>query len=414
MRTSSDGPATEIKRNKLLLANLTFGHGVAHFYQQSFPVLLPNIVNDLGIGGLGVGALGTVRHFTALSVEMPGGFIVDMVKHRWGLILAGCIGLISAAWLVAGITTNFKAFLIAMVLIALPGTIWHLPAMAALSQRMPQRRGLAISIHGMGGNLGNILGPLVAGILLGVFFLTWRQVAFLYALPPVVVASIFWVSLQSVGRHGPVASRGLKVRLKGAWQLAKNPNVRALVVVSMLRGMGFDAITLFLPIYLTNELKMGAVMVGFHVALLSALGTVAIPALGLASDKFGRKAVLLPGLVLMSMLIFTLVNVGAGLTLTLVIGAMGIFYYSLSQVLRAAVLDLAPQGAEATSYGLVFGSTQLVAAFSPLFAGTLLDWLGIRFVFYYAGVVMAFAALALVIGFLPRRSDERPLSKWAI
>ena len=182
----------------------------------------------------------------------------------------------------------------------------------------------------------------------------------------------------------------------------------------MLRGMGFDAITLFLPIYLANELEMGAVMVGFHVALLSALGTVAIPALGLASDKFGRRAVLLPGLVLMSMLIFTLVNVGAGLTLTMVIGAMGIFYYSLSQVLRAAVLDLAPQGAEATSYGLVFGSTQLVAAFSPLFAGTLLDWLGIRFVFYYAGVVVALAALALVIGSLPRRSDQRPLSKWAI
>jgi MFS family permease len=384
-----------------LLANLSLGHGIAHFYQQSFLVLLPKIAADLGLSGVGVGALGTVRHLTSFSVEVPGGFIVDMVKRQWGLIFVGCMGLIAVAWAVAGVAPNLPILIIAVVLISLPGTVWHLPAMAVLSQRFPERRGLAVSVHGLGGNVGNIVGPLVAGMFLGVLLLSWRQVAFVYTVPPLLMAALFWVSLRDAGGHGVAERKRLRVRLRQAQGLVKNPATRGLVLVALLRGMGFDAIALFTPIYLANELKMGDASVGFHVALLTALGIGALPVMGTLSDKFGRKATLLPGLVAMALLSVALVHVGTGLKLTLVIAAMGIFSYSLNQVLRAAVLDLAPRGTEATSYGLIFGSTQVIAAFSPLLAGALKDRLGIEFVFYYAAIVVALSALVLVTTSLP-------------
>ena len=384
------------KENRVfVLAILTLSHGVTHFYQQSFLVLLPKIAVDLGLSGVRVGALGTVRHLTSFSIEVPGGFIIDMLKHRWGMIFAGCMGLIAVAWAVTGATPNFTVLVIAVALIALPGTVWHLPAMASLSQRFPERRGLAVSVHGLGGNLGNILGPLAAGMLLGLLLLTWRQVAFLYAVPPLIMVFFLWVSLQNVGGQSAGGEQGLRTRLNSAKGLIKSPAVRGLVLVAMLRGMGFDALTLFTPIYLANELKMGDVLVGFHIALLTALGVIALPMLGSLSDKFGRKVVLLPGLMAMALLSFAIVNVGSGLALTLVIAGMGIFSYSLNQIIRAAVLDLAPLGSEATSYGLVFGSTQVFAAFSPLVAGALKDWLGIEFVFYYAAILVAFSAFLL-------------------
>ncbi len=196
---------------------------------------------------------------------------------------------------------------------------------------------------------------------------------------------------------------GLRTRLNSAKGLIKSPSVRGLVFVAMLLGMGFDALTLFTPIYLANELKMGDALVGVHIALLTALGVIALPLLGSLSDKFGRKAVLLPGLMAMALLSFAMVNVGSGLGLTLVIAGMGIFSYSLNQIIRAAVLDLAPLGSEATSYGLVFGSTQVFAAFSPLVAGALNDWLGIEFVFYYAAIIVAFSALLLLASPLHRQ-----------
>jgi predicted MFS family arabinose efflux permease len=122
--TNEVQPAAKESR-AFLLATLTLGHGIAHFYQQSFLVLLPRIATDLGLGGVGVGALGTVRHATSFSIEAPGGFIVDMLKRRWGLILAGCMGLIAVAWAVAGVAPNFPILIIAVILIALPGTVWH-------------------------------------------------------------------------------------------------------------------------------------------------------------------------------------------------------------------------------------------------------------------------------------------------
>ena len=194
-----------------MLAILTLGHAFAHFYQRSFLVLLPKIAVDLGLSGVRVGALGTVRHLTSFSIEVPGGFIIDMLKHRWRMIFAGCMGLIAVAWTVTGATPNFTVLVIAVALIALPGTVWHLPAMASLSQRFPERRGLAVSVHGLGGNLGNILGPLAAGMLLGLLLLTWRQVAFLYAVPPLIMVFFLWVSLQNVGGQSAGGEQGLRL-----------------------------------------------------------------------------------------------------------------------------------------------------------------------------------------------------------
>jgi hypothetical protein len=108
---------------------------------------------------------------------------------------------------------------------------------------------------------------------------------------------------------------------------------------------------------------------------------------------------------------FWLVNVGGGLGITMVIAGMGLFSYSLNQVLRAAVMDLAPQGSEATSYGLVFGLTQPVVAFSPLIAGAMKDWLDINFVFYYAAILVALSAVVLATSPLPRPATPAPAAE---
>jgi MFS family permease len=391
-----------------LLANLTLGHAVAHFYQRGFLVLLPKIQDDLALSGVGVGSLDMVRHLTSFSIEVPGGFVVDMLRRRWRLVFVGCMVMMAAAWAVTGAVPSLPFLLGAMVLISLPGTIWHLPAMAALSRRFPERRGMAISVHGLGGNLGNVVGPLVAGALLEFFLLTWRRISFTYALPPLVMALLFWVSLRSLGGDSAEEGKKLGARVRDALGLLKSGAVLRLVAVSMLRAVGFNAISWWTPIYLSDELGLGDATIGFYVALLTALGMVALPMMGTFSDRFGRKAVLAPGLIAMSVLSFLLVNVGAGLSLTLVIAAMGLFSYSLNQVIRAAALDLAPRGAEATSYGLIFGLAQPIIAVSSILAGAMKDWWGIEAVFYYATTVVALSALILIISPMPKTVTPAP------
>ena len=408
MNKPTQGEQARTGHRGFLLANLTLGHAVAHFYQRGFLVLLPKIVIDLELSGVGVGSLDTVRHLTSFAIEVPGGFVVDMLRRRWRLVFVGCMGLIAVAWAVTGAVPSLPFLLGAMVLISLPGTIWHLPAMAALSRRFPERRGMAISVHGLGGNLGNVVGPLAAGALLGFFLLTWRQVAFLYALPPLFLALVFWVSLRSLGGDSAEEGKRLGARLRDALGLLKSGAILRLVSASMLRAVGFNAVSWWTPIYLSDELGLGDATVGFYVALLTALGMVSLPFMGTLSDRFGRKPVLVPGLMAMSVLSFLLVNVGAGFGLTIVIGAMGLFSYSLNQVIRAAVLDLAPRGAEATSYGLVFGLAQPIIAVSSIVAGAMKDWWGIEAVFYYSAVVVALSALVLTSSPMPKPVAPAP------
>ena len=103
------------------------------------------------------------------------------------------------AYALVGASTNFPLLIAAVILVSVPGSLWHLPAAAALSQRFRDRRGFAIAMHGFGSNIGNVLGPLLAGALLTI--LLWRHVLFIYAAPSLILAGLVWWLLKDIGKE---------------------------------------------------------------------------------------------------------------------------------------------------------------------------------------------------------------------
>ena len=332
---------------------------------------------------------------------------MDMLKRHWGLILTGCMVLAAVSYVSIGASPNFEVLLIAVVLISIPGALWHLPATAAISQRFPDRRGFALSMHGFGSNIGNILGPLLAGTLLAV--LLWRHVLFLYAAPALVLAIFVWWSLKDVGKeNGQDNRKDLRAQFRDSREAVKNPIVLGLMVAAMLRGISLDAVGTWTPFYLERELGMGPVEVGFHFALLTGMGIVSAPVLGALSDRFGRKQVLVPGLIIAAVLLsFIVVRAGDGFLLVLVLAGMGLFSFSLHQIILAAALDVVGRGTEATTIGLLFGLNGIIGAGSPFLAALVIDHLGgYGSIYYYAGILAAIPA-ALVI-FIPMRTQRPP------
>ena len=145
---------------RFILGVLSTGHGISHWFDQGFLVLLPTITTALGMSTLQVGSLATIRQVGFGAVNLPGGLVVDMMKGQWGLILTGCLIWAALAYALVGASYTFPVLVIAVIMISLPGALWHLPSTAALSQRFPDWRGFAISIHGFGANVGNIWAPL--------------------------------------------------------------------------------------------------------------------------------------------------------------------------------------------------------------------------------------------------------------
>ena len=83
-----------------ILSGLSAGHGIFHWFSQSFFVMLPAVMATFGLSGTQVGAISTTREIVSGVIALPGGVITDMVRQHWGLVLAGCMGLFGIGWLI--------------------------------------------------------------------------------------------------------------------------------------------------------------------------------------------------------------------------------------------------------------------------------------------------------------------------
>ena len=87
-----------------------------------------------------------------------------------------------------GVSPVYPLLLVGMAVVAISHSIWHLPASASLSHHFPERRGVALSAHGVGGSVGDVAGPVATGALLA--FLSWRELLSVYAIVPVLPGGV--------------------------------------------------------------------------------------------------------------------------------------------------------------------------------------------------------------------------------
>jgi MFS family permease len=387
-----------------LLGILTGGHFVIHWFQQFFPVILPSIKSGLGLTNVEVGALTSAQQMIMGLAQLPVGLLADsMVRHRANMLALSLVAM-GVAYFLLG-SPVFAWALLGSGLIGLGTALWHPTAAASLSNRFPQRRATALSVHGTGATISDTITPLFVGALLASF--SWETVARLQLLPGLLFALVVWRALAGVFTDGDSNALQTSTQFRDVVGVIKNPAFLGVSIATGLLSMGRLVILTFLPIYLQEHLHYSAFALGVFVALMHALGTISQPVLGLLSDRFGRKAVLLPSCLLLGLFFALLAIVPAGIPLALVIVAIGLFFYTLFNIMNAAVMDVAGTNVQASIYGLTTLITQLVVIPTPMITGYLIGELGIKFSFVLAGVFLVIAALALAPLKLYRGSRHR-------
>ncbi|MEC9309240.1 MAG: MFS transporter [Chloroflexota bacterium] len=404
MGTDDSGVAMASSKRGIILGSLAAGHAVCHTFDLGIPLLLTAIARSLGLGTVETAGLLAMRQAGSSITSLAGGPIVDMLKPYWGLILLGCMLSQVFSFTIVGLSPNYIVLLGVFLLVSMPGDLWHLPSAAAISQLFPDKRGFAMSIHGFGSNLGNLLGPVIAGGLLAVSVIGWKDVFFIYAGAALLASAFVWLSLGKLGSGGraePVT--GLLARFKNAIWLLKRPVVSLLILAALLRGIGLTALFDWTPFYLRDTLGLGLMQSGVYFALLTGMGIVSAPIMGIVSDRLGRNAVLIPGLVLSSVFTFLVVLVGDSFWLLPVMVGIGLFSFALHQIIQAAVLDIVGQGNEATAIGMLFGINGTIGVGAPFIASGIIEHLGgYGSIFYYGGMLSAVSALAVLITCLPK------------
>ena len=383
-----------------ILTGLSGGHAVFHWFSQSFFVMLPEVVATFGLSGLQVGAIAAVREVVSGIIALPGGVVTDMVRRHWGIVLAICMGLFGLGWLIMAIAPVYTVLLVGMAVVAAAASMWHLPAAAALSRRFVDRRGSALSIHGVGGNIGDVIGPALTGVLL--LTLSWRGVLSIYAAVPLLLVFLVFWAFRDIGRTGPQDEqpsgfRDQMTNTRLAFQ--EHPRLWGIMAVAGLRGMASVAFLPFLALYLglDDELGLGNAALGLHIALLVGVGVVATPVVGYISDRLGRKLVLIPEMIALCALSALLVPFGDGIGLIVILALMGLFFFSDQPILTAAALDTVGQGVAASALGVFSFSRFALGAASPIIAGELFDSIGIESTFFYISGTYLIATLVLAV-----------------
>jgi len=376
-----------------LLAVITGGHFGIHWFQQLFPVVLPSIKAELRLSDVQVGALSSVRQLINGAMDLPCGILADSLARHRAPLLASALLSMGVGYTLMGITPLFAWLLVASGLVGLGTALWHPAAAASLSNSFPERRGTALSIHGMGATISDTVTPLAAGLLL--VSVSWKSFLAVQIVPALVITLLVWVGLarQFSQAESPAV---FSEHLRGMIALAKNSTFLGITLATSFMQMGRVVVITFLPIYLQEHLAYSPFALGVYIALLHAMGTISQPIMGHLSDRFGRKAVLFPSFIALGLLFALLAVAAPGISLGFVVAAIGLFFYTLLNITVAATMDVAGSKLQATSYGLSSFLMQIVTSPAPILAGWLIGIYGIHSSFLIAAALTISGGLLLL------------------
>ena len=376
-----------------LLGVVTAGHSVIHWYQQLFSVILPSVKTGLSLNDVQVGALTTARQLAFGSLTLPSGMFADSFSYRRSLILASALLSMGLGYLLFGNVHLFIGAIIASGLVGLGIALWHPAAMGSLANRFPERRATALAFHGVGATISDTFTPLAAGAILVIY--PWRTVLEFQIVPALGIAIVIWLALRGVRTGSRSASDGFS-QVREIGRLARNPRFIALAAANGLMQMGRLVILTFLPIYIQEHLGYTPLGLGFYLTLLHGLGIVSQPLLGYLSDWLGRRAVLLPSFFMLGILYGLIVPAEPGFQLGLVITTIGVFFYTLTNITAAGVMDVAGVRIQASSFGLTSLVTQAIVLPTPILAGYLVGVYGIETAFFMSSAFLFLAAAVVM------------------
>jgi len=372
---------------------ITIGHGLTHWYPATFYLLLPIIGNELGLSYSQIGLIMTCQYVAAAIANVPGGVLADTVGRK-GLLMAISLFWIGFPYLLISFTHSYAMLLVCIALVGFGNSLWHPTAIPTLGQRYPARKGLVLSLHGMGGNVGDAVAPLVVGAALA--FFSWREVVVMNVLPGLLVALLLFAflgTLQLSGKKSQGENQSLRDYLGGLRLLFRNRALVLLCTGSSFRTMTQTALLTFLPVFLANSMGYSPLWVGACLFALQAAGFAAAPVAGHLSDRMGRKHILM-GSMFMSAVVLALMALAGGSPLFIgLVAVLGFFLYATRPVIQAWLLETTPKNMGGSSIGVLFGAQAIGGALGPLLGGMVADHYGLLATFYFLAATIVIANL---------------------
>jgi len=383
------------------------GHGASHWITGTFFLLLPKIREEFGFSYAAISLIGTVYYAGSLATNLVSGPVVDISGRRivFQVIALFLVGL---AMVGLGFTGNIALIAVMALLIASANNLWHPAAMSFLSSEYPANRAFVLSIHGVGSNVGEAVGPLAAGFMLSTLAFGWQKTAIASAIPALTMAVVTLLVLLPKDRPigAGAARRGVDARtyMRGMWMLLRERAMLGLTIMAGFRSMAQSGLKFFLPFYIVDVLNLPYVYAGFAMTALLLGGMIAAPIAGMYSDRVGRRAVIMVSLCVSSVIIVLLTAIGDGKTFVFGIALLGFTMLAIRPVIQGWLMDIVPHSLAGSAISVMFSVQSVKSAITPALGGLVAEIYGLTAVFYMLAGILLLANLVVFI--LPRHAAE--------
>ncbi len=405
-------PAGWRRGDREQVAVVSFSHAIQHAYVAVLGIVYPFALADFHVS---YAVLGVILSVAGIVGGLLQG-LAGLVKKYSARVLLGCQNSgMALASILGALSPGMVAFSAARIFGTLVNWPQHPVGSAHLVDRVPHRRGLVLSAHTTGGNVGTLVAPIAASAAIAAF--SWRWALAGAGMVMALGSIVTWTRVRpghdgSPGHDGAV-ERSVPARSQVSVRSAlRRRKAVAVLAAGMIAGAGrgLGVLTTYVPAYLRDGLHERVLTIGILVTVVS-IGAVLGPMVfGQISDRAGRRPVLYTLYVFGAAALAGFVLVGSNVLLLGLAGlCVGVFSYS-EQPIRQALFSDAMGGVPArAAFGAYFAISQSFGALWIALIGLLVTDVGFHVAFFVmASSFVAAGAVIAIFARDPTASQARP------
>jgi len=381
-------PPESFRRDARIIGVVGLAHGVSHFLQLALPPLFPLLRAEFAVSWTLLGFIAGTFYVASGAVQFAAGFFVDRLGAR--PVLLGGMALLVFGTLGASLAPDPWWLFPCAAIMGAGNGVFHPSDFAILNANVTARRlGHAYSTHGVGGNLGYALAPVVS-FGLGVAF-GWRIALVAMGLVGLVMLGVLASQRRVLTSHR--APDAHAHTLKGSVALFVQPAIVLCFLYFVFQTAASIGLQTFLPAALNAGLAVPLVVATSAVTAYLLGGTAGIVIggfLAVRTERHDRVAAtgLLVGASLLPLVAANLVPVPWLVPLFVVVG---LFIGATGPSRDLIVRNATPKGAAGRVYGFVYSGLDLGSMLGPVLFGVMLDHGLARQTFIVIGVLFVVA-----------------------
>lgn len=392
-------------RTRVISANLVIVAGLVAATQMSWGVVIPVmpvLAENLDASVTDLGLLIALFGLGRLFANIPAGRLAERVNQKW-LLLASVVAVVVCMAL-SGFVNDLQQLFVLRVLTGIGGGFAVTVGNTFItSTTAPSSRGRALGTLHAFQLAGGALGPAVGG-----FVSAWNgpTAAFLVSGAAAAVfaaAGVCW--LRSPARHTPMITADAPAVVARQWLLRDRSMVAICVVGFAVFFARFGGQQFLVPVLAYEQAEMTEAQLGLVLGVIAGLNIALIGLAGWFTDRYGRKAVIVPAM-LISSLAFLGYSFATTLSTFIIVSlVVGLFTSVAAPAQVAYLADIAPVGRQGSAVGMYRTFGDLAALVGPVVLGVLVEQQG-----GWTGVVTVSACgAAATLFFWARARRTRPV-----